>query len=106
MGDRQDVTVDMWDYTGLFNLYDSYDSDKGGINTTQFINVLMGITTAVALSYWLSSTIPGLDMAVALLLLSTPMVNKWFVLLCVAQLLYRGRSAPPTQRTKRIPKYL
>ena len=105
MGNRESVTLDLWNYGHLLDFYGSYNS-ADGLDTMKFINVLMGITTAVALSYWLSSTIPGLDMVVALLLLATPMVNLGFILLCVAQLLYRGRSAPPTQRTKRIPKYL
>lgn len=94
----------------MFALYDAmYSEDAAGkktLDVSAFLSVVMGIATAVALSYWLSATIPGLDMAVAMLLLSTPMVNKWFLLLCIAQLMYRGRMAPPTQRTKRIPKYL
>ena len=104
----QDFSLNMWDYTSMLNLYGTYSGPDGSktLNMPMFVNVVMGIVTAIALSYWLSATIPGLDMAVAMLLLSTPMVNRWFVLLCIAQLMYRGRMAPPTQRTKRIPKYL
>ena len=99
------LNADIFNWHDLFTFVkiDSVDT----VNSwADYARVFLGITTTVALAYWISSAVPGMDMAVALLLLATPTINWIFITSVIVQLLYRGRSASPLQRSRKMPKYL
>ena len=91
----------MFDWTNLLALV-----HLGELKWTHYLAAFLAVSTTIVLAYWISSAVPGMDMAIALLLLMTPKINWMFLTAVIVQLLYRGRDANPTQRTKKTGKYL
>ena len=96
------LSYDIFSWHNLIYL----NNDDSTSTWKEYLTTFLGLATTVTLAWWLSSAIPGLDMAIALLLLSTPKINFTFLTLCMLQLLYRGRDYSPTARTKKLPKML
>ena len=92
----------MFNWTDLLTLV-HLDTSK---QWTIYLAAFLSVATTVVLAYWISAAIPGMDMAISLLLLMTPKINWLFLTLVIIQLLYRGRDVNPTQRSKKTGKYL
>lgn len=91
----------MFDWTAVLSLV-----HLTGKTWTTYVATFLAIATTIVLAYWISASVPGMDMAIALLLLMTPQINWMFLTAVIIQLLYRGRDVNPTQRSKKTGKYL